>query len=166
MKNIINKIFFRNANKIKQLNEKNNEDNSNTDFSYLIFTFRLPHISNCQVQYNIIQYKRKDNTVKCIAKLTDESKTFLEKNKIHINFIKQVIIFSFNKLNKFNFIYYNSELDFYSTSKQLQNAYYYMPVGCFMVTLDQPCDHQLMDWFVREQLNYKVGCYKKTFFNK
>lgn len=144
---------------VEQINDNQQENNST---SKLIFVFCLQN--GClQIEYDVVQFKRKDDTIKCIAKITEKSKNRLKQSDISIDFIKDVIIFPFNQLNKFNLVYLKDNIITHKNDYSSRM----MPIGCFFVVMDQTIfDFQLMDLWLEQQIDYITTSYKKCFFNK
>ena len=165
--NIIQKLFSKNKNNDKQSQcqqiQSTEQNNVQTKNSVLFFTFFLPFQGFHTISYDIIQVKRKDDSIKCIAKIQSESKEIIDRRNLKIDFIKDVVIFSFNQLNKLNFLY-NDEKNVETAKKITQIPFNLFPSGCFVVTLDQPFDVKTMKVLLEQEINYRFECYSHSFF--
>lgn len=171
MKKIFSKLFAKhNENKNEQPTqqvENNNvqqTNNQTNQFPHLVFALYLNRHFSLTIIYDIFQIKRKDGEVKCISKITKESKQLLQINNIQIDFLKDVIIFPMKQLNTFHCLYC-SEKPKLTTKQLLEVGVAQLPHGCFKVMLDeQTTDHQqMMQWYKR-QVDYKMYRYNASFF--
>ena len=170
MKNLFSKLFAKHdANNTQPMQQVENNNVQQTDnqinqFPHLVFALYLSRYLSLTIIYDIFQIKRKDGQVKCISKITKESKQLLQINNIQIDFLKDVIIFPMKQLNTFHCLYC-SEKPKLTAKQPLEVGVCQLPHGCFKVMLDeQTTDHQqMMQWYKR-QVDYKTHRYNASFF--
>lgn len=165
--NIIQKLFSKNKNNDKQSQcqqiQSATQDCVQTKNSVLFFTFFLPFQGFRTISYDIIQVKRKNDSIKCIAKIQSESKEIINRCNLKIDFLKDVVIFSFNQLNKLNFLY-SDDKNIETAKKTTQIPFNLFPSGYFVVTLDQSLDVKAMKVLLEQEINYRFECYSNSFF--
>lgn len=165
--NIIQKIFSKNKNNDKQSQcqqiQTATQNSVQTKNSVLFFTFFLPFQGFHTISYDIIQVKRKNDNIKCIAKIQSESKEVINRCHLKIDFLKDVVIFSFNQLNKLIFLY-SDDKNVEAAKKITQVPFNLFPSGCFVVTLDQSFDVKTMKILLEQEINYRFECYSQSFF--
>lgn len=141
---------------VKKLNEDNLPD--------LFFNIYLSKNNPLVIQYKIYQIKQIDNNIKCIAKITEQSKKELQNNCFEFQFLKNTIIFSLQDVNKYKPLYLQVEQNKKSkiVAKGLIDTLS-MPYACLVVTMGQ----KIYDIeSVRQCLQYCVNCAIETFESK
>lgn len=132
---------------------ENKIEQNGKQFSTLFFTFYYPYSGEYDtIEYDIIQIKRKDDTIKCIAKLSKKSiQTY---HHLKVDFLKQIIIFPFNQLNKIKALYFDKDRNIYYNKTWISILDFEIPYCAFTASLDEDANITQLHDYIKQKISY------------